>query len=199
MTGWNVVIVTGIPGVGKTTVLEEFERIAKEAGLKLKIVTFSTVMLGIAQGEGKVVERDGLRRLPIRVQQDLQYKAAVEIRRMAEDGGGLIVDTHMVVRTGVGYWSGLPEDVLKELRPSLFVLLEADPGEVLRRRAGDVSRSRDKVVLNEVLDEMSVARSIAASCATLTGAPFKVLPNPMGRKVEVARELLKTIVEVGRD
>jgi len=99
----------------------------------------------------------------------------------------------------VGYWSGLPEGVLKELKPSLFVLLEADPGEVLRRRAGDVSRSRDKVALNEVLEEIYVARSIAASCATLTGAPFKVLSNPAGRKAEVAKELLKTIVEAGRD
>ena len=190
---------TGIPGVGKTSVLQELEKIAEGGGLKLRIVTFSTVMLNIAEREGKIFERDGLRRLPIHLQKELQHKAAVEIGGMAQGDQTFIVDTHMVVRTGAGFWSGLPQNVLNELRPSLLVLVEADPGEVLQRRVGDTSRSRDRVAFDEIVDEISVARSIAASCATLTGAPFKVLVNPAGRKTEVAAELLKVISEIGRD
>lgn len=194
----SLVVVTGIPGVGKTTVLRGLERVAEGAGLKLKIVTFSTVMLNIAKSEGKTFERDGLRKLPISKQRDLQRRAAVEIAGMVQGNETLIVDTHMVVRTGVGYWSGLPQNVLDELKPNLLVLLEADPREVLQRRAGDNSRSRDRVAIDEIVDEMSVARSIAASCATFTGAPFKVIKNPTGRKMEVAEELLKAIIEIRR-
>lgn len=199
MAGGSIVVVTGIPGVGKTTVLKGLERVAEDAGLKLRIVTFSTVMLNIAKSEGKTFERDGLRKLPLSEQRDLQRRAAVKIAGMVQRDETLIVDTHMVVRTGVGYWSGLPQNVLDALKPSLFVLLEADPREVTQRRVGDGSRRRDRVAIDEIVDEISVARSIAASCATLTGAPFKVIKNPTGRKMEVAEELLRTIIEIRRD
>ena len=61
----SIVIVTGVPGVGKSTVMNA----AKDFGYN--IVNFGTTMFEEAQKEG-VSNRDDLRKLPVDVQKRLQ-------------------------------------------------------------------------------------------------------------------------------
>ena len=56
----SVVVVTGIPGVGKTTVMQK----AAE-GMDIQFVTFGTVMVEIAQELGLVKDRDDMRKLTL--------------------------------------------------------------------------------------------------------------------------------------
>src|SRR2546425_1288712 len=53
----RTIIVAGIPGVGKTTVLQELETVAREKNIPLKIVNFGNVMNELLRKGGKTVNR----------------------------------------------------------------------------------------------------------------------------------------------
>ena len=94
----GVVVVTGVPGVGKSTVMGA----AEEYGYK--IVNFGTTMFEEAQKEG-VSDRDDMRKLAVEEQQRLQKQAGEKISKM----GNVVVDTHASILTPAGYMPGLPE------------------------------------------------------------------------------------------
>lgn len=193
----RVIVVTGIPGVGKTTVLNELMKKTGKKGAKLNVINYASIMLKVAREKEKDIGRDDLRRMPIDLQQTLQMEAAEKIEKMLSKAPETIIDTHMTIRTNNGYWSGLPLNVLKKLHPSLFVLLEADASEIVDRRLKDKARKRDKILIEKVKEEMGFSRFLAASCATLTGAPVKILKNPVGKQVDVANRLLDIIQKLG--
>jgi len=111
--GFKVVVVTGVPGVGKTTVLSIAEKKARERGIKLKVLNFGDFMLNKAVAEGLLKNRDEIRRASLRQQLELQSYAAKamveEASRELGTDGFLIIDTHAVVRTPVGLLPGLPK------------------------------------------------------------------------------------------
>ena len=61
----NVVIVTGIPGVGKTTVINAAVDLVKEKhSEEVLILNFGTEMFEVASKAGDVKDRDEMRKLP---------------------------------------------------------------------------------------------------------------------------------------
>ena len=164
----GVIVVTGIPGVGKTTVMKK----AAE-GMKIEFVTFGTVMSEIALEQKLVAHRDEMRKLSLLQQRDLQIKAAKKISLM----GTVIVDTHCTIKTPKGYMPGLPEWVLKELKPTSIVVVEADPAEIYGRRTRDTTRSRDVDSTEQIAEHQFVNRAAAMAYAALTGATVKIVYN----------------------
>ena len=81
----GVIVVTGIPGVGKTTVMKK----AAE-GMDIEFVTFGSVMIDIAQQQGLVEDRDDMRKLTLQQQKELQIQSAEKVGSMAN----VILDTH---------------------------------------------------------------------------------------------------------
>ena len=187
----RLIVVTGVPGTGKTTVCKELKKIA---GKNVKIINFGTVMVELAKKMGKDLHRDDIRKHSVDFQSKLQIEAAKEIASRAEKfNGTLIVDTHMVIRTQEGYWAGLPYKVLQILKPNMFILIEAEPEEILERRFKDADRKRDKVLKEEIIEELLFSRFFAASCASITGAPIKIIKNPHGKQIEAAKEILNVL------
>jgi len=187
----RVVVVTGIPGTGKTTVCNELLKLAERAGRKVKVINFGTVMVELSKKSGESLHRDELRKSKLSFQRDLQAKAARVISKRAVDAeGDILVDTHMSIKTLEGHLAGLPLPVLKLLNPEVFVLVEAEPHEVLSRRFKDTTRRRDKVLEGEVAEELLFSRLMAAACSVLTGASVKIVKNPSGKQVEAAKEVL---------
>ena len=163
-----VIVVTGIPGVGKTTVM----RSAAE-GMDIKFVTFGTVMSEIALEQKIVKDRDEMRKLTLEQQKDLQIKTAEKVASM----GNVILDTHCTVKTPKGYMPGLPEWVIKKLKPTAIVVVEADPEEIFNRRAGDPTRNRDPDTKEQIEEHQMVNRAAAMSYAALSGATVKIVFN----------------------
>ncbi len=195
-----LVIVVGLPGVGKSTVLAKLEEEASRQGVKIQTVNYGTVMLGLAEEAGKTVEhRDAMRRKSMGFQRELQAKAAEKIAELAEGFEGVtLVDTHMIVRTGSGYLPGLPSHVLSRLKPNLIALVEAPPKDILARRLKDAGvRVRETLEAGEVEFEIQLSRFMAASCAALSGAPLLVVENLEGRADEAALKLLRAIQGLG--
>ncbi|MHA2117028.1 MAG: AAA family ATPase, partial [Candidatus Thorarchaeota archaeon] len=118
----NVVIVTGIPGVGKTTVINTaVEQIKKKHGEEVLILTIGTEMFNVAVKAGHVKDRDELRKLPTYLQREIQRKAGEVIAEKAKSAKA-IVDTHTLIQTKNGYLIGLPEWVVNAIKPKTVVM-----------------------------------------------------------------------------
>ena len=175
----GVVVVTGVPGVGKSTVMAG----ASEAGYGS--VNFGDMMFEVAQTEG-VADRDQMRKLPIVEQQRLQRLAGERIAAM----GDVVVDTHASIRTAQGFMPGLPEWTLRAMAPAIIVLVEATPAEIAGRRAKDATRQRDA---DNVALHQKVNRAFAAAGAVMVGATVAIIENHDGgvdTAVAQFRELL---------
>ena len=188
----RTIIVAGIPGVGKTTVLQELETVAHEKNVPLKIVNFGNVMNELFKRRGKTVHRDHMRRQDLELQAKVQEQAAREI---GKTGGksALVVDTHMFVRTKDGIWPGTPRRVLEQLHPGLIILIEADPEDIARRRNADRTRERDSKTVDEARTDLEWSRYMASANAVLAGAPIQIVLNPDGHQRRAAEDLLALI------
>lgn len=195
---FKVIVVTGVPGVGKTTVLNHFVKLAAERGLKVKVVNFGDYMLETALKEGLVKSRDEVRRLPLRKQLSLQALAASRIiddcRDELGEDGFLVVDTHALVRTPAGYWPGLPFHVLEKLRPDMIVVIEAEPELVVERQARDRSRYRADIGgVEGVKRLMEQARAAAIASAVRYASTVLIVHNREGAPEEAALQLLEAL------
>jgi adenylate kinase len=184
--------VTGIPGVGKTTVLNELQDLAKQNRVNLAVLNFGTIMNEIMRELGKEMNRDEMREQGIETQRKVQELAANEISNRAGQGT-IVVDTHMFVRTNVGMWAGLPQNVLQRLSPRLFVLIEADPEQIAGRRKVDTDRKREQSLFEDILFDLQWSRATAAASAVVTGAPVKVIRNDAGKQKQAAQELFEAV------
>lgn len=176
----KLVIVTGVPGVGKTTVLTAAVAECKNRGLSVSHVNYGDVMFKSAKAKGLIKERDQMRRLPITLQVELQLAAAKKIRSMAKDGN-VILDTHMFIRTPSGYMPGIPSWVAKSLAPDSIVLLEADAAEISRRRQKDSTlRLREVDSTTKVTEHQLMSRAGAAALAVMIGCTIVIAENRDG-------------------
>jgi len=179
----KLVIVTGVPGVGKTTVLTSAIAICKERGVDIKHVNYGDVMFEEATARGLVKDRDEMRRLPVKDQVALQLSAAKRIRSIAERSN-VMLDTHMFIRTPDGYMPGIPSWVAESLLPDSIVLLEADPESISKRRMKDVGiRTREDDEPSKINEHQLMGRGGAAAISVLTGCTIAVADNREGGHV----------------
>jgi len=168
------VIITGVPGVGKTTVVNGALDKLKEEGITYQSLNFGTFMFEVAQKEGYAKDRDEMRKLEKDVQKRLQQLAA---KAMAQVPGNVLIDTHASVKTPKGYLPGLPEWVLRELMPDMIILVETDVDQILLRRLSDETRTRDMEGAGGIAEHQGLNRSFGASYATITGCTLKIIRN----------------------
>jgi adenylate kinase len=168
-------------------VVEKLEHLVKG----VKLVNFGSVMLEEAKAKGWVHHRDELRKLPITKQRALQASSGSRISRMKERV--VLVDTHLFIRTSEGFWPGLPFDVVRAMKPTHLVLVEASPDEILGRRAKDRLRYRDSVSGEQLTEEKALARSFLAVSSTLTGAPMLIVNNAEGKADEIASTIARAL------
>lgn len=191
----KVVVVTGIPGSGKTTVCNELQKLAQASNKSVTVINFGTVMLEVSKKRGESLHRDELRKSSLKFQHDVQTETAEAISKLiAKAEGNIVVDTHMIVRTSEGYMPGLPQNVLQFIKPDVLVLVEAEAQEIVSRRAKDISRKRDEILEAEVENELAFSRLMACAVSVLTRAPVKIVKNKSGRQIEAAKELM-TLLE----
>jgi adenylate kinase len=168
------VIITGVPGVGKTTVVNEALKKLQAQGIEYQSINFGTFMFEVARNDKIVENRDQMRTLDRAVQKRLQQRAGQAI---AQVSGNVLIDTHASVKTPKGYLAGLPEWVLRELMPDIIVLVETDDDQILMRRLSDETRSRDMEGSRSIAEHQQFNRSIAAAYAMMTGCTIRIITN----------------------
>ncbi len=175
-----MMIVMGLPGAGKTTVLKGLDT-------DYQILNYGDLMLEIEKEKFGVKDRDDMRRLPIEKQKEAQGLVYEKLSKME---GKIILDTHCSVSTPKGFFPGVPLDYLRMLRVDALVLITADVEEVAKRRAEDPTRKRDvdDVALHDRMNHAYLATYSAA-----TGAPAVVIMNRQGKVDEAVAQLQKVL------
>jgi adenylate kinase len=180
-----VMIVVGVPGSGKSTVLEETLALCPE----LKVVNYGARM--IQEASSQLIEKDQIRKLPLEQQEHFGILAAQSIAREAAQV--LCVDTHAFVKTPLGasvggYRPGIPQRILHILKPHAIVMIESAPASIEQRRQFDKSRDRDRESVEQIALHQQISRSFCVACCAATGALFVPISND-GPPREAAKRL----------
>ncbi len=184
------VVVVGIPGVGKTSLLQRIIEILKDNNKTVSLNSFGSIMFEVAKENG-IKNRDELRQLPIYQQKNLQKITAEKLAMLNDDV--VIIDTHAFINSSEGYYPGLPEYVLKILKPSNFVSVSALPEEIYNRRMKDPTRNRDKISIDNIKKELDVQSGMISACAVISGSPVKHVLNREGKIDDIANKIIKAI------
>lgn len=184
------VVVVGIPGVGKTTVISRTAEILNQRGIQTAVVVFGTMMFEEARKLG-INNRDAMRRESIEVQRHMQDLAA---RRIADLKDNIvIVDTHLFINTNEGYYPGLPLHLLEVIKPTNIVMVAAHPEEIVNRRRIDETRDRDIESVEDIQYQLDISKVMVATCSVLTGCPFIIIMNSNNKIDETASNIVKAL------
>ena len=184
------VVVVGIPGVGKTTVISRTAEILNQRGKQTAVVVFGTMMFEEATKLG-INNRDEMRRQSIEVQRHMQNLAA---RRIADLKDNIvIVDTHLFINTNEGYYPGLPLHLLEVIKPTNIVMVAAHPEEIVKRRRIDETRDRDIESVEDIQCQLDISKVMVATCSVLTGCPFIIIMNSNNKINETASNIVKAL------
>jgi len=184
------VVVVGIPGVGKTTLINKIVDLIKNTDKSVKVTNYGTIMFEVAKEHG-INDRDELRKLPISEQKKLQKNAAEKLSQT--EGDVVIIDTHAFIRTPEGFNPGLPYHVLQIIQPSHFILVTAKTEEIYNRRMKDETRNRDKVSIETIKKELDIQSAMMSACSVLSGSPLKPVLNSEGKLEEAANQIIRAI------
>ncbi len=193
-----VAVALGVPGVGKTTVLRKLVELAEKEGIKVRVVNLGDYMLEEALRRGYVDQRDKIRYLKLRQQLELQIHAAnaviTEASRTLKEGDILVIDTHAVIKTSMGFWTGIPKILMETFKPDILIVIEASVEEILSRQQRDTSRYRRDISKPEIVKNlMDQTRMLAFAAALMTSSLVKIVKNREGRVEETARTILETL------
>ena len=184
------VVVVGIPGVGKTTLINKIVEKIKDHVKSVNVTSFGTIMLEVAKENG-LQDRDNLRKLPVLEQKKLQKSAAEKLSKMV--GDVVIIDTHAFIKTPEGYNPGLPYHVLEIIEPTHFILVTAKTEEIYNRRMKDETRNRDKVSITTIKKELDIQSAMMSACSIISGSPLKPVLNSEGKLEEAADIIIEAI------
>ncbi|HXV87873.1 MAG TPA: adenylate kinase [Nitrososphaeraceae archaeon] len=187
----KTVIIVGVPGVGKSTIISNAIATLLKKGMTLNTVVFGSVMFEEAKKLG-INDRDQIRKQTIDVQQRLQNMTADHISSLNDSI--VVVDTHLFIKTQSGYYPGLPMSLILKLNPERLILITANSEEILNRRKNDSTRTRDLISDDEIKRDIEVSLSMISSLSILTGAPFEIIYNH-DNMIDSATSLLVELLE----
>jgi len=171
------VYVGGVPGVGKTTIVAETEKLAREHGIKIEKIKGAPILCELA-GVATVAE---LRALPESVRRALRPEMNRQLYELDRRDPETIrlADGHFVYFDIEGKEYGVrqiqPWD--KEQTIAIAVIV-ASPNNILNRRLKDTHDRPDrKYDINFLIQEQKMEIDVAVSQAVELGIPFCFIRN----------------------
>lgn len=178
------IILAGIPGSGKSTVLQEAVKLFPE----LEVINYGDKMLKEASLQH--IDKDSLRKLPLHQQQKIGIAAA---KKMATEMPQIAcIDTHAMIKTPIGYCPGIPEAVIRILNPNVIVMIECSASLIYERRKLDKTRNRDEDSVEQIEYHQQISRSFLLSCVAFSSALYAPIQN-QGAPSDGAKQLITLI------
>lgn len=174
------IIVTGVPGVGKSSVVKGLV----DEGWEL--IGFGSIMLEVAEEKYGIKDRDEMRRkLKVSEYRKVQIVAAKKIAKME---GNVLIDTHASIINRGWYYPGLPMDQLLSLKADGILVVEADLRELQLRREKDAGiRKRDDFPF----EMQEINRYYVSAYSAISGAPVFFIKNKEGKLDETIEAVKK--------
>jgi adenylate kinase len=180
-----MIIVMGLPGAGKSTVLSAAEQKGWE------ILNYGTLMFEIGKKEFNINHRDEIRKLDQQKQEHLQFQVGKYLANRKERK--IILDTHCTIKTPSGYLPGLPFKILSLLHVEKLVLITAPISDILKRRKTDNTRIRDLEDEAALAEHDQMNKIYLGVYSVLSGAPANIIINKDGELEKAKEELLKLL------
>ncbi len=190
------VIVVGLKGSGKTTVLKRV--VEKRPDIKI---------LNAGDYFEKVFKKHGFGRdtgqLGISKQEYLKYHQEIfhEMAKDLKSNKHTIIDTHLFIHKPEGYYPGLPIFALSAINPDVIVIVDYPPQDILKRRRKDEKEIGRKRVAEQTIEgvkkEQQVQESYGYVASGIIGCTLKILKQnrkekyPFEHAEKNAEEILK--------
>ncbi len=169
----KIVVVTGTPGAGKTTVI----RNSKKAG-SYKIVSVGGLMEEIGVERKYVHDRDEIRKLKNEQISELRKEAFHKISSL---DGNVIVDTHASVARRRRYIPGFPFEALEHMKGIIgLIYIDSSAEEIIARRGRDLTRERELESKEEINDQRTINLSMLSYYASYLNIPLYIIENKEG-------------------
>lgn len=189
-----IIVITGLPGAGKTTMLNE---VLKRLDGRIEVMSFGTEMMKIVQDRYGIKHRDEIRkRMTPQQIEEVQIEVAKRIQEHANSTEKLIlVDTHAAIKTEFGYIPGIHDAMLKNMKISAFIYITTKYEEIMLRRVKDATRYRDEEDKVDISLHNEMNLAVLSSCSIETGAPVKIIVNRDGELERAVKELEEYILK----
>jgi adenylate kinase len=193
----KLIIVAGVPGAGKSTVLVEAWK-QVETDLHYSIVSFGTEMLKLCLEAGLVTDRDEMRNLSADAQEEMQWRTT---KRIVERPENILLDTHCTIKTGSGsYLPGFTPRMLERMSPKAIILVDAHEAEIRGRRRLDKLRPLRTIEGNDdILEHKVINRAYAAAFSARSSCLLRIIQNNTGEFDRAVEEFVSTIRFIGVD
>jgi len=183
-----MLIVVGLAGAGKSTVLKKFLEERKD----INIVNYGDIALDIALKKKFADNRDKINALPSTRHKKLQE----EVVKQLKDSPKTILDTHAILKHDPGYIAGITPELLKKVKIEGFVFIDASSEEILLRRKKDKTRTRKILTKEEIDNDRLLSQVLIGGWVSQTGAPFYFIHNKEGKLEEAVDEIKKIVKDL---
>jgi len=186
-----IILLVGIPGVGKTSLIKESLKYIKK---DIEVVNFGDIILEFAKRKYGIEDRDDIRKkLNKEEYEKLQLEVCKYIYKKYK-GKNLIVDTHLVIETPAGYKSGLYKKMADILKPEIVIVVVSDPKEILERRLKDKGiRDRELEDINKIKLHQDITIYYSLILMHEYDTKVYILENPNGKLEETSKKLAEII------
>ncbi len=177
-----IVVVTGSPGAGKTSILAEMKDYNG-----IKTINFGNMLVEYAKQKGYIKEKD-----PVKAHDELRFlekdpKIMEELQKYAFGAigkmkGNILLDTHASIQAGKRYMPGLPNKYVELLANVVgFIYIDVDTDTVIKRRLADKTRARREIDAAEIDAQRIVNLSELSYLSAFLGVPLYIIENEQGK------------------
>ncbi len=182
----RILVVTGTPGAGKTTVLSGIHG-------KHTLLNIGTLMFEIAHERYKIKDRDEIRAMP---PEDILKLRKMVLNRIKNMKGNIILDTHVTIRKGPRIVPGFSERELVNIGDILgFIYIDADAKEIILRRTKDLNRRRDVEDIHDINDQRTINLGILSTLSAAMNMPIYLIKNKKGKLADAIKTANRVVAD----